>query len=171
MHIQKSRCFQHQPFLFSLSFGLFSCQASRKAHTTVALRSELYKQEKTNTAEIKPFPPLSFWGCGCPARTCLSVFPLSSVSLLVWPGDSWGRNWGDVSVSAHRSFLQDGAAMTTYWSWTAGGGADKALFVVHPPWLQPPYLCCKSGAIRPQQVLGEGKGLVLRAKEFPLLSA
>lgn len=110
VHIQKSRCFQHQPFFFPLSFGLFSCQAYRKAHTAVALRSEFYKQEKTNSRNqtFSSSVILRLWMPSSYLFECFSSF--FRIPACVTQG-LLRQEPGGRGFSAHRSFLQDREAM------------------------------------------------------------
>lgn len=130
-------------FFFPLSFGLcFPARPTGKAHTEwtfspmVALRSELYKQEKTNTVQIKCFPPLSFvWLLPRP-RLVPGVrdFPVSSEAPLMTQGVQRLGKGGPEGVP----HLADPSCKTSKW-WLlidpepACGGGDKAAFVVHLP--------------------------------------
>lgn len=169
---------------FPFFWSLFSCQAYRKAPTewnrspTVALRSKLYKQEKTNTVKIKHFPPLLFVGLLLPRPRLVPgvrVFPVSSEAPLMWPGDFWGWERGGVRGCLISQILP--ARCLKWWPLIdpepACGGGDKVVFVVHLCAARASLSLLQIGAIRLLQVLGEageGKDLVLRTKEFPLLS-
>lgn len=127
-------------FFFPFFWSLFSCQAYRKAHTEwnfspmAALRSKLYKQEKTNTVQIKCFPPLSFVRLLPRPRLVPGVrdFPVSSEAPLMTQGLLRLGKGGPEGVP----HLTDPSCKTSKW-WLlidpepACGGGDKAMFVAH----------------------------------------
>lgn len=165
------------PFLWSL----FSCQAHRKALTEwnrspmVALRSKLYKQEKTNSQ-----------------NQAFSSFLICSAAAAETQAYTWGKRfscfsqgpacvtWGLLRVGkgGHEggSHLADPSCKMSGW-WLlidpepACAGGDKVVFVAHLPVARASLSLLQTGGDTASEGAGGGWGGKRPcAKEFPLLS-